>query len=209
MAVAIVLLAAGMSSRMGKDGPHKLLAEFNGVPLLRRVAMVAADSEASSVTVVLGHRHEDMQRVLSGVDVDVVVNPDYASGMARSLATGLATAQAQAAEGVMVMLADMPDITSDHLNQLIEAFHTSGKTAVIRAVSGGKPGNPVIMPRSLYDGVLQLEGDVGARHLIETSGLPVINVDLGLAAQVDVDTPEAVAAAGGVLVDPPSTVPLR
>ena len=46
---------------------------------------------------------------------------------------------------------------------------------------------------------MRLEGDVGARHIIETSGLPVIDIDIGDAAHLDVDTPEAVLAAGGVL----------
>ncbi len=208
MSIAIVLLAAGMSSRMGNGGFHKLLSEFDGVPLLRRTAAVAVGSKASSVTVVLGHRKDELQTVLSGLTLSTVVNPDYASGMASSLATGFTTTEARNAEGIMVMLADMPGLTSTHLDQMIDAFAASGATAIVRAVSQGKPGNPVILPRSLHDAVLRLEGDVGARHLIETSGLPIINTDVGPAAQTDVDTPDAIEAAGGVLIDS-LTVPLR
>jgi molybdenum cofactor cytidylyltransferase len=201
MSVAIVLLAAGMSSRMGSSGLHKLLAEFDGIPLLRRTATVAIGSKASSVALVLGHRADDLQNVLSGLKLSTIINPDYASGMASSLATGFATQEARNADGIMVMLADMPDLSSAHLDQLIDAFDASGATAIVRAVFDGKPGNPVILPRSLQDAVLRLEGDVGARHLIETSGLPIINVEIGPAAQVDVDTPQAVEAAGGVFVE--------
>ncbi|MBB3944490.1 molybdenum cofactor cytidylyltransferase [Rhizobium skierniewicense] len=201
MSVAIVLLAAGMSSRMGSSGLHKLLAEFDGIPLLRRTATVAVGSKASSVALVLGHRADDLINVLSGLKLSTIINPDYASGMASSLATGFATQEARNADGIMVMLADMPDLSSVHLDQLIDAFDASGATAIVRAVFDGKPGNPVILPRSLHDAILRLEGDVGARHLIETSGLPIINVEIGSAAQVDVDTPQAVEAAGGVLVE--------
>ncbi|NTF33584.1 NTP transferase domain-containing protein [Rhizobium skierniewicense] len=201
MSVAIVLLAAGMSSRMGSSGLHKLLAEFDGIPLLRRTANVAVGSKASSVALVLGHRADDLKNVLSGLKLSTIINPDYASGMASSIATGFATQEARNADGIMVMLADMPDLSSVHLDQLIDAFDASGATAIVRAVFDGKPGNPVILPRSLHDAILRLEGDVGARHLIETSGLPIINVEIGSAALVDVDTPQAVEAAGGVLVE--------
>jgi molybdenum cofactor cytidylyltransferase len=69
----------------------------------------------------------------------------------------------------------------------------------VRAVSGGRRGNPVVLPRATFAAVLRLKGDVGARHVIESAGLDVVDVEIGAAAHVDVDTPEAVAAAGGVL----------
>jgi molybdenum cofactor cytidylyltransferase len=202
MTVAIILLAAGMSSRTAENGHHKLLAEFDGLPLLRRMAMVATASQASTVTVILGHRHEDLRHILSGLDVRSVVNPDFALGMASSLAAGFATNEAQEADGVMVMLADMPAVTTEHLDWMIRAFQDTGGRSIVRAVSGGQPGNPVILPQSLRASVLQIQGDFGARHLIKSSGLPIINVEIGQAAETDVDTPEAVAAAGGVFVRP-------
>lgn len=205
MTVAIILLAAGMSSRTGKDGFHKLLAEFDGVPLLRRMATAAADSEATSVTVVLGHGHAELRNILSGIEVQMVVNPDFALGMASSIAVGFAATEAQDPDGIMMMLADMPAITTEHLDRMIKAFHDAGAISIVRAVSDGKPGNPVILPRSLRDAVLEVQGDVGARHLIKSSTLPVINVEIGRAAELDVDTLEEVAAAGGVFVSASTT----
>ena len=73
------------------------------------------------------------------------------------------------------------------------------RSGQIRFGSGGKRGNPVILPKSVLNAVMRLEGDVGARHIIETSGLPVVDIEIGEAAHLDVDTPEAVVAAGGVL----------
>jgi molybdenum cofactor cytidylyltransferase len=100
------------------------------------------------------------------------------------------------------MLADMPAITTEYLDWMIEAFEGAGGSSIVRAVSAGQPGNPVILPRSLRDSISQVQGDVGARHLIRSSALPIINVEIGQAAEIDVDTPEAVAAAGGVFVRP-------
>ncbi|MGV1756528.1 NTP transferase domain-containing protein [Rhizobium sp. A22-96] len=199
ISVAVVLLAAGRASRMGEAGLHKLLAEFGGVPLVRRSASTAVTSGVSAVIVVTGHRRDEINQALSGLALEQVYNPDYASGMASSLVAGVGAAAAQRADGVLVMLADMPGVTSDDLKSLIAAFRGAGGHAIVRAVSAGKRGNPVILPRTVLNAVMRLEGDVGARHIIETSGLPVLDVDIGEAAHLDVDTPEAVIAAGGVL----------
>ncbi len=197
--VAIVLLAAGRSSRMGENGSHKLLAEFDGVPLARRSAQTAVESNARSVTVVTGHRRAEIEQALSGVSVNTIENPDYASGMASSLITGLSVEAVRDADGILIMLADMPGVSTDDLNCLIAAFHESGARAIVRAVSRGKRGNPVILPRSLNAAILRLEGDVGARHIIETAGVPIVDIEIGDAAHLDVDTPEGVIAAGGLL----------
>ncbi|NTF87309.1 NTP transferase domain-containing protein [Agrobacterium rhizogenes] len=199
ISVAVVLLAAGKASRMGEGGPHKLLAEFDGMPLVRRSALTALSSGAASVAAVTGHRRDDIEEALTGLAVEQVYNPDYASGMASSLVVGIGAPAAQRSDGVLVMLADMPGITSDDLKVLIAAFRQANGQAIVRAVSRGKRGNPVILPRAVYDAVMRLEGDVGARHIIETSGLAVVDVDIGDAAHLDVDTPEAVLAAGGIL----------
>jgi molybdenum cofactor cytidylyltransferase len=198
-AVGLVLLAAGKASRMGEGGPHKLLAEFSGVPLVRRAAQVACASSAAPVVVVTGHRADKIADCLHGLPVHVAQNPDFASGMASSLNTGMSAQPMQGLDGILVMLADMPGITVADLDCLIAAFRAAGGRAVVRAVANGKRGNPVILPRATFDAVMKLQGDVGARHIIETSGLAVIDVDIGAAAHLDVDTPDAVMAAGGIL----------
>ncbi|CAN7621048.1 NTP transferase domain-containing protein [Pararhizobium sp. LjRoot238] len=197
--VAIVVLAAGRSSRMGEGGSQKLLAEFDGLPLVRRSAQTALESNALSVTVVTGHRRAEIEQVLSGLSVSTIENPNYASGMASSLITGISVGAVRHADGILIMIADMPGVSTEDLNILIAAFHESGARAIVRAVSRGKRGNPVILPRSLKAAILRLEGDIGARHIIETAGAPIIDVEIGDAAHLDVDTPEAVIAAGGVL----------
>ncbi|KQV27751.1 4-diphosphocytidyl-2C-methyl-D-erythritol kinase [Rhizobium sp. Root1203] len=197
--IAALILAAGKATRMGEGGAHKLLAEFDGVPLVRRCALAAIDSGVSSVSVVTGHRHLEIEAVLSGLELAIVHNPDFASGMASSLVAGFLSEAASQADGILVMLADMPGVSTADLDALMEGFRQAHGQAVVRAVSRGKRGNPVILPRQLYDAVMRLEGDVGARHIVETAGLPVVDVDIGDSAHLDVDTPEAVIAAGGIL----------
>lgn len=196
--VSILLLAAGQSSRMGPGGGHKLLAEFAGEALVRRSARAALGSLASSVLVVTGHRRVDILSALGGLDIICVHNAAFETGIASSLSAGISAIEDRSA-GALIMLADMPGITANILDSLIHAFRSNKGHAIVRAVANGRPGHPVILPRSLFAGASGLRGDTGARHLIENSGLPIVDVELGEAARYDVDTPEAVLAAGGVL----------
>ncbi|CAN7712487.1 NTP transferase domain-containing protein [Mesorhizobium sp. LjNodule214] len=196
--VDIVLLAAGRSSRMG--GPNKLLALFDGKPLVRRAAERALGSRAANTIVVTGHQHERVRATLSGLDVTLADNPDFADGLSSSLKAGIARVAADAA-GAMIVLGDMPGVSSADLDRLIDAFRKSGGRSVVRAAHDGRRGNPVLLPRSLFPAIAHLEGDTGARHLVEAEGLDVVDVEIGEGAAVDVDTREALEGAGGVLQD--------
>ncbi len=197
--IGIVLLAAGRASRMGIDGPHKLLAEFSGKPLVRHVAETALATRPVQLVTVTGHRAAEIESALTGLALETVHNPVFAGGMASSLVTGLSAEGMMERDGLMVLLADMPGVTADDLTALIDAFRAAEGQAIVRAVSNGKRGNPVILPRATYAEILKLQGDIGARHIVENSGLAVIDIEIGAAAHLDVDTPEAVIAAGGIL----------
>jgi molybdenum cofactor cytidylyltransferase len=155
-------------------------------------------SKASGIVVVTGHQSKRVDAALEGLGLATVDNPHFAEGLSSSLKAGIANVPEKAA-GAMIVLGDMPGVSSADIDQLIEAFRKSGGKAVVRASYGGKRGNPVILPRTLFPAVAQLEGDTGARHLVEAGDVDVIDVEIGPAAAVDVDTPEALEQAGGVL----------
>lgn len=195
--VGIVLLAAGRASRMGEGAGHKLLAEFDGEPLIRRMANTALASRAGEVIVVTGHRGEAIASALDGLNLTVVTNPAHASGMASSLKAGVAAMPADAT-GALVLLGDMPALTAGHLDMLIDAFANGGGDSIVRASYGERRGNPVILPRRAFAALQGLDGDVGARAIIDSGAFPVLDVEIGPAARLDVDTPEAVRQAGGI-----------
>ncbi|TBY85373.1 nucleotidyltransferase family protein [Rhizobium leguminosarum bv. viciae] len=197
--VAILLLAAGQAARMGPTGGHKLLAEFDGIPLVRRMAAVALGSNAAAVILVTGHRRTEIETAVTGLNLEMVENPHYLTGMASSLVAGVSYLEDRQIDGALVMLADMPGLLSSHLNQLIATFQLSGQDCIVRAACQGGPGNPVILPTSLNQQILQLKGDIGARQIIENASLPVFQVEIGEAALLDLDTPEAVKGAGGII----------
>jgi len=180
-------------------GANKLLAIFDGKPLVRRSVEVAVQADSGRLIVVTGHMAEDIAAVLKGLDVAIVHNPDYANGLASSITTALLAIPA-GSDGVMIHLGDMPAVNAQHIRAMIDCFREHEGNAVIRAVTeAGERGNPCIIPRQLFDALCALHGDVGARHVIEASGIPVIEVSIGIAARIDVDTRDAVLKAGGLI----------
>ena len=191
-----LLLAAGRSSRMG--GSHKLAAMFDGEPLIVRAASALVSSGIGTVFAVLGHDAGRMKPLLAGTSVSTVINTDYADGLSSSLRTGIAVLPHDC-DGVVVHLADMPSVSPNDIRRMAHAFSKSGASAIVRATDHGKRGNPVILPRSVFMHVSRLTGDMGARAIVEGFAGQVIDVEIGRAASLDVDTPEALKAAGGVL----------
>lgn len=193
-----VILAAGRASRMG--GPNKLLAEFGGVPQIRRIVIAALDSKAGEVIVVVGHQSERIRAALAGLKVSFAANPDYAEGLSTSLRVGI-EATSTDAHAALVILSDMPQVTTTHLNALIDAYQPEKGAHIALAAVDGKRGNPVLWSRRFFPDLRQLTGDMGARHLLATYAESVVEVEIGTAAAVDIDTPQALMAAGGVLPD--------
>lgn len=192
-----VLLAAGRSSRMG--GPNKLLATFDGVPLVRCSAATIVDAGLNDPVVVTGHQKDRIEAALSGLAVHFSHNAEFADGLSSSLKTGM-HALPDNADGVLIMLADMPGVSVDDIKRLADAFRASGGGSIIRATHSGKRGNPVILPKSVFASVDAIEGDTGARQIVESGNTPVIDVEIGAAASLDVDTPELLRRAGGIVV---------
>jgi molybdenum cofactor cytidylyltransferase len=191
--VAAVILAAGRSTRMG--GPNKLLAELGGKPLVRIVAEQALASKAQGVVVVTGHQADQVERVLQGLKVTFVRNPDFAEGLASSVKAGIA-AVPQGADGAVICLGDMPLISAHLIDRLIEAFAPDRGNLIAVPVSDGRRGNPVLWSRRFFNELMTLDGDIGARHLIAKHSEAVAEVPVeGFEAFLDIDTPQALEAA--------------
>jgi molybdenum cofactor cytidylyltransferase len=194
MNVAAIVLAAGRGARFDATR-GKLLADFGGRPLMRHAVEAALGSKASRTIVVAGHARDDIERALAGLPVVFAHNPDFASGMASSLHAGLAHAADSA--GALVLLADMPRVTSAILDQLIEAFNRAPDREAVAPVYQGRRGNPVLLGRRLFPHLALLKGDEGARRLLDlTEGVLEIAVD-DKSVLVDIDTREDLERALG------------
>lgn len=187
--VAGIVLAAGRSTRMG--GPNKLLAEIGGRPLVRIAVEQALASRAQPVIVVTGHQRDKVAAALSGLDVVLVDNPDFAQGLSTSLKAGIA-AVPDGIDGAIVCLGDMPQVDAGLIDRLVAAFDPAKGALIVVPSFAGKRGNPVVWARRFFADLSAIEGDVGARHLIAGYREAIVEVEVkDKAALIDVDTPEA------------------
>jgi molybdenum cofactor cytidylyltransferase len=193
--VAALLLAAAESRRMG--WPNPLVASIGGRKLVRIAAEAALASQARSLTVVTGHRAPEVEGALGGLAASFAHNPDYADGLSTSLRTGLHALPADI-DAAIVMLGDMPGIDETVLDKLIAAFAPEEGAEIIVPTWQGKRGNPVLWASRFFAELEAIEGDTGGRHLIGAHADRVVEVELGPAVALDVDTPEALAEAGGI-----------
>lgn len=183
----ILIPAAGASSRM--RGADKLLETVDGVPQLRRAADAARRSGAEKVWVTLPPDESGRWTVLKGSWVKRIAVPERAEGMAASLRAGARAAQAQHAGGLMILLPDLPEITSEDLSRFVAA-HREDPGSIWRGMSeDGLPGHPVLFPARLLPRFAELTGDEGARTLMEGEAVRVLALP-GRRAVTDLDTPE-------------------
>jgi molybdenum cofactor cytidylyltransferase len=190
--IGAVLLAAGQSRRMG--GPHKLLAEIDGTPMVARVAQRLLASCARPIVAVLGARADEVDAALGRLPIERVRNPDFADGLSTSLKRGLAALPGDL-DGALICLGDMPLVTGRHIDRLIAAFNPLEGRAIIVPTRHGKRGNPVLWASRFFPEMAQLAGDVGARHLLGEHAELVAEVEMNDdAVLVDIDTPEALDA---------------
>jgi CTP:molybdopterin cytidylyltransferase MocA len=189
MTLGGVILAAGGARRFGAV---KQLAELDGRPLMCHAmeALIAVPRIERRVVVLGSHAEE----IRAHVDVvldrwEVVECPDWEEGLSASLRAAIRALRE--CDAVLVLLADQPGVTPEVIAQIAGEADRGVKAA--RAVYDGEPGHPVLICRDLYDDVLALTGDTGARELLADVHADQIEVG-GLARPHDVDTPEQLEA---------------
>jgi molybdenum cofactor cytidylyltransferase len=186
--IAALILAAGLSRRMGKA--NKLLAEIDGAPMVVRVADAVLRSKAAPVIVVTGHEAERVHAALGERKLGFVHNADYEEGLASSLRRGL-SALPDDVDGVLVCLGDMPRVKPAQLDRLIAAFNPVEGRAICVPTSHGKRGNPVLWSRRFFAEMQRLAGDQGARQLIGQHHEVVVEVEMDDdGVLIDIDSPD-------------------
>jgi molybdenum cofactor cytidylyltransferase len=183
--VGAVVLAAGRASRMG--GPHKLLEDWRGTPLVAHVVDAIAAAGLPPPLVVIGHQSTAVRAALAGRAVQFVDAPDWQDGMGRSLAAGIAAVPA-GWDAALVCLADMPRIEP----ALIAALAAAPGDVVLPAWQGRR-GHPVRWPRAAFARLVALAGDVGGRAILQDFEITTLPAPSD-ACLDDIDTPAALAA---------------
>lgn len=186
--IGVIILAAGESKRL--DYFPKQLLKFNGKTLLRNAVENALNSTADLVCVVLGANAEKLKPEIQDLQVETVINENWADGMASSLQNGLRKLLEiePDLDAVCITLCDQPLINSEIINQLIDKFST-GKSLIIASEYTETVGVPAIFASSLFNELLALKSSEGAKKIILKHPESVQQISVPEAA-FDIDTKE-------------------
>jgi len=189
--IAGVVLAAGAGRRFGGG---KQLAELDGRPLLEHALAEAEQSGLEARFVVLGANAE---KILATVDLhghEAVVCADWDEGMAASLRAGVSAARAAGADAILITLGDQPRVTAEAMARVLGARGgPDGTSRAVRASYDGVPGHPALLEGSLFEALLALRGDEGARGVFKSANTHLVVCD-DVAVPTDVDVIDDLAA---------------
>jgi molybdenum cofactor cytidylyltransferase len=181
--VAAVVLAAGMSRRMGC---LKQLLRIDGKTVLEHTLANVRASAVDEIVLVLGHAADEVEKEVSMAGIRVVRNEGYQQGMGTSLRAGLAEVSPEA-QAALIVLADQPFVQAATLNKLIE-YHGSAQPQIVIPTYRGFRGNPVLLDHSIFPELRELSGDVGCRAIFgsHTENIRKLAVDdAGILLDID------------------------
>jgi molybdenum cofactor cytidylyltransferase len=192
--IAIVVLAAGGSTRMGRP---KQLLQFKAKSLVRRAAETAIEAGGDPVVVVTGNAAEQVVAELRNLKVHVALNPSWDRGMGSSIRVGVETALKlrSTADALIITLCDQPGISSRILRELVQAHIETGKP-LCAAAFGETVSPPVLFGREFFDELLSLPDEAGAKQILLKHSSQLCHVNCPEAA-CDVDTPSDYEALHG------------
>ena len=182
--LSAIALAAGGSSRYGEC---KQLVEINGSSLVQlAVDKLSALFPNDRITVVVGANSEAVAQAVSDLLVNIVVNEHWQQGLASSLKTGLNSVEPDC-RAVMITLCDQALVTEEHLRRLLDLWFAF-PSEITASAYAGTVGTPAVIPAEFYPQVLALEGDTGAKSILENNAGRVRTLPIP-EAEFDLDVP--------------------
>tara|TARA_R100001369_G_scaffold64548_1_gene91754 strand:+ start:2118 stop:2708 length:591 start_codon:yes stop_codon:yes gene_type:complete len=184
MKIAILILAAGSSTRMGVA---KQLLPSGKTTLLGVIIECALKSNANKVCCVLGSNAEVIKQSISKYNIESFFNPNYKTGLSSSIVAGIEHLTNQNFDGLLILLGDQPLITAKYLNKMMDHFKKCDEK-IIASKYNNTLGVPTIIPKRYFNKLLKLKGDKGAKDFLNTNTkeiIPLENINL-----MDIDTQE-------------------
>ena len=188
-----ILLAAGESRRMGQP---KALLPWQGTSLLAHQVAAIRSAGVDRVVVVLGHRADELQGELGGVNgVTWAVNPDYLQGKTTSVKVGVSAAGVEQAGTLLILNVDQPRSAAT-IRALLE-LHREKDGLITIPEYNGKGGHPIILDASLLDELREIDEEtLGLKAVVRRHAEATRRVDLANPEVLwDLNTPEEYQAA--------------
>ncbi len=187
MKIALLLLAAGGSRRMGRP---KQLLPWKDTILLDHALQTAVSSKADEVILILGAEAETIQKSLKRGRFNILIHKEWEKGLGSTIKKGVSYLETfdPLPQAVLIMLGEQPLLGADHLNSLIDQFKKGGK-GIVATDYGAKLGVPAVFSREYFTKLARLQGDSGAGVLIASNVHSATGIPAGKRT-ADLDTPE-------------------
>ncbi len=192
--ISSILLAAGTSSRM--EGENKLIKEINGMPLIKHSIKNMLGSAIDEIIVVLGHDKSLIENIIEkNKKIKFIYNDNYKTGISSSIKKGLNNIS-ERTEAFFICLGDMPNVNQNIYNKLIKTRYNYNKKIIPEKKKEifipffeKKEGNPVLFSKFMKEKILNIDGDFGAKKIIESNKNKILYVPIKSSGVVlDFDT---------------------
>ena len=171
--ISAILLAAGQSKRM--NGENKLTKKIQGISLIKHSVKNILTSSIDELIIVLGYQKEIIEKLIDKNEkIKFVFNKNFENGMASSIKTGLSNLS-EKTEAFFICLGDMPIVNSDIYNQLIQSRNNK---EIIVPTYKEQQGNPILFSKSIKMKIMTIQGDVGAKKILELNKNKILNVEV-------------------------------
>ncbi len=185
------ILAAGMSKRMGNE--NKLLKKIDNKTILNHTLNNHIESKINNINLILGHQKDIILKHIDQQKISIIENNDFKSGMLSSILK-INENISNKTTGILISLADMPFVTSEDINKLLEIFNKNDQKIICIPENKGKLGNPILLPKEIYEDLIRdiskLSNDKGLKKLILDKKYSYIKVNLSEGVTKDFDTNE-------------------
>jgi molybdenum cofactor cytidylyltransferase len=182
--ISAIILAAGKSTRMGKQ---KLRMQLGQRSILEHTVDNYLNAKIDEVVVVVGYEANEIKQLLAHKPLIIIHNPRYNDGIGTSISAGIQYVK-ESAQMLVIALADQPYIRSDIINFLVDKHRDSNKGITVPVYKGTR-GNPVIFSSSYRKELLELQGDTGGRQVTDRHPDDVLEIDMEFEeVTIDIDT---------------------
>jgi molybdenum cofactor cytidylyltransferase len=168
------------------SGENKLIKSVKGIPLIKCALNNILKSHVNEIIIVLGYQNETIEKLIDKTSrIKFVFNSNFESGMASSIIKGIKKLSKKT-DSFFISLGDMPSINYDTYNQLIKC--NKNKKAIVPMFKG-QQGNPVLFPKSFEEKLLSIQGDSGAKKILEINKKEVLYLEIndpGIIRDLDV-----------------------
>ncbi|WP_100614786.1 nucleotidyltransferase family protein [Confluentibacter citreus] len=163
--IAIIILAAGASKRMGKP---KQLLKWGDDTLIGHAIKIASKVNPKKLIVVLGAHFELINQNIENSEITILNNTHWEKGLGTSIAFAIKHLQNSKSkvDGILIILCDQPLITADFLKSLVSKFKPNENKIIATSYGGGKYGVPAFFDKVYFDDLSMLHDDQGAKDIL-------------------------------------------